>query len=194
MSFPFAPDGALIDEPMKSVMFIDGATTPLTKGLDFIQGSFTAEGLHRILNAKVQIQGAGKHQAVVNGERVYPTITLTGKVDKFTSGSTASGTVSDFWHSQTGTLFAAAVNALPADAPTPSREPHRHVVVEYEKNSTTTVYLAFEGCYMDSRSFSDESAGQFEMSLVCTGRVFADGVLLCAQVGATTTPPAWLPS
>ena len=194
MSFPFAPDGALIDEPMKSVTFLDGTSTPLTKTLDFLQGSFTAEGLHRILNAKVQIQGGGKHQGVVNGERVYPTLTLTGKVDKFTSGATASGTVSDFWHAQPGTLYAAATQAYAVDSPTPSREPHRHVLVEYEKNSSTTVYLAFEACYMDGRSFSDESGGQFEQTLVCTGRVWADGVLLCAPVGATTTAPDWLPA
>lgn len=194
MTFPFAPDASLIDEPMKSVTFLDGATTPLTKTLDFIQGSVTVDNLHRVLNEQVNIAGAGKHQAVVHGQPIYPTLTLTGKIDKFTSGTTASGTVSDFWHAQSGTLYAAATNAYPAEATTPSREPHRHVLIEYEKNSTTTVYLAFEGCVITGRSFSDESAGQFEMTLECKGRVWADGVLLCARVGASTSAPTWLPT
>lgn len=188
MSYGDAPSGFL-DKPMRKVSYIDGTTpTALEKTLDFQLGDVSASNLHQYLNEKVDVQGNGKHYGTANGDRVYPEFTLTGAFKVFTTGATASGTVRDFWDARAGTLYADAKNT------TDDREEHRHVVIEYEKDSSTTVYLAFEHCIRTNVEFSDESQGQFEETYKCNGRVFADGVLICAEIGASTTVPDWVPS
>jgi len=191
MSFGDTATGFL-DKPMRSVTFLDGATTPLTFELVFIDGDVSVAGLHRYLNEQVELQGNGKHHGIAYGNRTYPEIQISGKLDRFASTTTASGTVLDFWHAQTGTAYAAAVSPTPGVA-VKGRENARHVLIEYEKTSAITSYLAFEACTIDPAEFSDDEKGMISMTLKCRGRVFGDGKLIAAEIGASTTLPAWVP-
>jgi len=186
----FGDVDGFLDKPMRKITLYDGATTPLSFEITLIGGDVSADNLHRFLNEKVDVAGGGKHQGTAHGNPVYPTLTLTARIDKFVSDTVDEGTILDFWHGRTGTLYAAATNAPPAGA-VASREPYRHVLVEYEKTTAITSNIGFESCVLTGLSFADESQGEFEMSLECKGRVFADDVLLCGRVGASETVPDW---
>lgn len=190
--FGASPDGFL-DVPMRSVTFYDGATTPLTFELVFIDGNVSVSNLHKFLNEQVDLEGNGKHHGTVNGARIYPEIQISGKLDAFVSTTTSGGTLLDYWNAQTSTLYAAAVSPTPGVAKA-GRTPLRHVVISYQQTSTISKRIAFEACAMSPAEFQDDEKGQINMSLRCLGRVFGDGALMCGEVGASTTVPAWVPA
>lgn len=192
MAFGSAPDG-FIDKPMRKVWFIDGTpTTPLKFELTLIEGDVSASNLVRHLHEMQDEQGGGKHQGISHGNRIYPEVSLIGKLDKFV-GTTVKGTLFDFWNATPGTPYSGALNALPTGA-VAGREPYRHILVEYEKSDSVTSYIGFESCVRTSGQYSDETRGQLEGSYECKGRVIADGQVICAPIGASITPPDWVPA
>lgn len=190
----FGDSDGFLDMNMRKVTFIDGtATTPLEFELTYIDGNFSVSELHQYLNERIDVGGAGKYHGPVHGDPIYPSITLAGKLDKFSSGEVSSGTVIDFWQARTGTLYAAAENAPPAGA-LGGRESFRHVVVEYEKADSEVAYMAFESCTLSPYEISDDEKGTISIPLMCMGRVFADGVMIAGRIGSSETAPSWLPA
>lgn len=189
----FGDSLGFLDKPMRKVTYLDGTATPLECEVVYIDGDVTIAGLMQYLNEQVVVGGGGQYHGIVHGDAAFPTVTITGKIDKFSSGVTSAGTIIDFWQATTGTLYAAAVDATPAGA-LAGREKHRHVLIEYQKTDTVTSYIALESCTMDSFEFGDEEKGQVQQTHTCRGRVWADGVMIAGRIKASTTAPTWLPT
>lgn len=190
----YGGSNGFIDKPMRKVTFYDGtATTPLSFELTYIDGDVTASNLQQYLNEGVFLDGNGNYHGDVHGAPIYPEINLSGKLDRFVSATTANGTIFDFFNAQTGTAYADAVNAPPPGA-LAGRTAYRHVVIEYEKTTDTTATIAFESCTLNPMEYDDSEKSMVSIPLVCRGRVFADGKIICGRVGVSTTVPDWVPA
>lgn len=165
-----------------TLTLLDGTGTPLTYEVALKDGDISISNLRTpYLNEEINSQTNGEHKSTVPGERIYPEVTFSARVDTFASGST----MIDFL-SGTGT-YGAVVNT-----DTNSPIPHRHVKIEYAR-PTDTRSLALEDV---SFGYSVAESGQVRLEWTGTvkGRVFADGQLIARGYNDGTSVPSWVPT
>lgn len=169
-----------------TLKIIDDTATAIEHEVVLREGSVSISGgKSPYLNASVDTQSNGQHRSTVPGERLYPEITITARVDELAGGNT----MLDVWNETSGSSFASATNA---DLNSPI--PHRHVTIEYARPvSSDTRSLAAES--VDATlEITDDQTVTIALTGITKGRVFADGVCVMREYGATTTVPDWVPA
>lgn len=160
----------------------DTATTPLSHTVTLKDGDISLSNLRSpYLNEEINSQTNGTHKSTMPGERLYPEVTFSARVDTFASGST----LIDFLNGD-GT-YSAVVNT-----DTSSPIPHRHVTLEYARE-TNTRSIALEDVSF-GYVINESGSVRLEWTGTVKGRVFADGQLVAREYGASTSVPSWVPT
>lgn len=165
-----------------TLKIIDDTGTPLAYTVTLKDGDISISNLRSpYLNEEINTQTNGQHKSTVPGERLYPEVTFSARVDTFASGST----LLDFLTA--GGTFSAVVDT---DANSPI--PHRHITLEYAR-PTNTRSLAFEDASF-AYSVNESGVVRLEFTGTVKGRVFADGQVIAREYGASTSIPSWVPT
>lgn len=164
---------------------LDDTATPIEHEIVLREGDVTMGGLKiPYLNESVNTQSNGQHRSTVPGERIYVELSITARVDEFTGGNN----LIDVFNETSGSSWASATNT---DANSPI--PHRHATLEYARPvSSDTRSLAWEDVDV-TMEFTDSTTVQLAVTGTVKGRVFADGVCIAREYGATTDVPSWVP-
>lgn len=165
----------------------DTPTTPLKATLRLRSGDATLTGGRSpYLHASHDTQSNNRHTGTTFGERLYPQFGVSARTDKLAGDNT----VLDAYNETPGGTFASAVNTDPN-----SPVPHRHIVIKWTTPVSAVVRsLALESCDLTGLDFTDGQEFLRALTAVVKGRVFADGVCIMREWGASTTLPSWAPA
>jgi hypothetical protein len=91
------------------IELIDGSVAPLSVQVPFDNGDFTFGPLDPDLRETSTYESRGEVVARRRTTRIYPTLSLSAMIEKFTDPTVAQGTVYDFLLAKAGTDYAARV-------------------------------------------------------------------------------------
>lgn len=153
------------------VQFADGTGTPVTLTITN-DTSVTVSGLAGAsLQAPTHVQRRGKHFCTVQGERVYPQITIEFLHTGFVGATAVPGTPLEF--AQFKGLYSANVSTRPGGTRSVKSIDIRvsHEGTDY---GDTDSALTFEDCVLMSHGFTDAVPSTYSMTFEVTGDIDGD--------------------
>lgn len=169
-----------------TLKIIDDTATPIEHELVLRDGDVSISNLKApYLNESVNTQSNGQHRSTVPGERIYPEISLSARVDEMA----ASNSLLDVFAETTGSSFASATNA---DSNSPV--PHRHITIEYARPVSSDVQSLSLESVDATMEISDSQSVTISLTGTVKGRAFANGALIAREYGGAASIPSWVPA